>query len=203
MIQTEKWQKDLSVYQDINTTFIIEGNVHDLQPWTYDEGVCEPVPLAKYLHRYLSGVGYDPVVFYDRIDGFHNPYAMEMIQTFHREVDSDGRNDKSISEATELIRKALSNKNRPTAIVFDLANTITSSPDSLSEEAPFPHSREGQRHTGLVLPEQSVYPDSHDHKTGKGSKGGCHKRETRFYGRRGKSVTGRTKENNGRVHGAY
>ena len=134
MIQTEKWQKDLSVYQDINTTFIIEGNVHDLQPWTYDEGVCEPVPLAKYLHRYLSGVGYDPVVFYDRIDGFHNPYAMEMIQTFHREVDSDGRNDKSISEATELIRKALSNKNRPTAIVFDLANTITSSPDSLSEE---------------------------------------------------------------------
>lgn len=28
----EKWQRDLSVYRDINTAFIIEGNVHDLQP---------------------------------------------------------------------------------------------------------------------------------------------------------------------------
>lgn len=135
MIQTEKWQKDLSVYQDINTTFIIEGNVHDLQPWTYeDDGTCEPVPLAKYLHRYLSGTGYDPVIFYNRIDGFNNPYAMEMLQTFHREVDSDGKNNKSISEATELICKALSNKNRPSAMIFDLANTITSTPDNLSEE---------------------------------------------------------------------
>ena len=26
-MQAEKWQKDLAVYRDINTTFIIEGNV--------------------------------------------------------------------------------------------------------------------------------------------------------------------------------
>lgn len=135
MIQVEKWQKDLSVYQDINTTFIIEGNVHDLQPWTYEEdGSCEPIPLSKYLHRYLSEAGYDPVIFYNRIDGFNNRYAMDMVQTFHREVGSNGKNTKSISEATELIRTALNNTNRPTAVIFDLANTIASSPDNLSEE---------------------------------------------------------------------
>lgn len=71
MTQAEKWQKDLAVYQDINTTFIIEGSVHDLQPWIYeDDGTCEPVALSLYLQRYLTEEGYDPVVFYNRIDGF-------------------------------------------------------------------------------------------------------------------------------------
>ena len=51
--EAEKWQKDLAVYRDINTTFIVEGNVHDLQPWIYeDDGTCEPVALSLYLQRY-------------------------------------------------------------------------------------------------------------------------------------------------------
>lgn len=83
MIQAEKWQKDLAVYRSINTTFIIEGNVHDLQPFLYeDDGSCEPVSLSLYLHRYLSAVGYDPIVFYNRIDGFSNPYALDMTASF-------------------------------------------------------------------------------------------------------------------------
>lgn len=135
MIQAEKWQKDLAVYQDINTTFIVEGNVHDLQPWIYeDDGTCEPVALSLYLQRYLTEEGYDPVVFYNRIDGFSNPYALDMVSTFYRGVSSDEKYSKSISAATELIRKTMSNTVRPTAIVVDLANTIASSPDSLSDE---------------------------------------------------------------------
>ena len=135
MIQAEKWQKDLAVYQDINTTFIVEGNVHDLQPWIYeDDGTCEPVALSLYLHRYLTEEGYDPVVFYNRIDGFSNPYALDMVSTFYREVSSDEKSSKSISTATELIRKTMSNTVRPTAVVVDLANTIAASPDNLSDE---------------------------------------------------------------------
>ncbi len=135
MIQAEKWQKDLAVYQDINTTFIIEGNVHDLQPWMYeDDGTCEPVALSLYLHRYLSEVGYDPVIFYNRIDGFSNTYSSDMISTFLRGAASDEKTSKSIGVATEIIRKTMSNTTRPTAIVVDLANTITSSPDNLSED---------------------------------------------------------------------
>lgn len=135
MIQAEKWQKDLAVYQDINTTFIVEGNVHDLQPWIYeDDGTCEPVALSLYLQRYLTEEGYDPVVFYNRIDGFSNPYALDMVSTFYREVSSDEKSSKSISTATELIRKTMSNTVRPTAVVVDLANTIAASPDNLSDE---------------------------------------------------------------------
>lgn len=135
MIQAEKWQKDLAVYQDIHTTFIVEGNVHDLQPWIYeDDGTCEPVALSLYLQRYLTEEGYDPVVFYNRIDGFSNPYALDMVSTFYRGVSSDEKSSKSICVATELIRKAMSNTVRPTAIVVDLANTFAALPDNLSEE---------------------------------------------------------------------
>lgn len=135
MKQAEKWQKDLAVYQDINTTFIIEGNVHDLQPWTYqDDGTCEPISLSLYLHRYLSEVGYDPVIFYNRIDGFDNPFASDMVSTFYREVSTDEKGSKTISVATDLIRKAMANTIRPTAVIIDLANTIATSPDNLTDE---------------------------------------------------------------------
>lgn len=135
MIQAEKWQKDLDVYRDINTTFIIEGNVHDLQPWIYeDEETCEPVSLSQYLHRYLDEVGYDPIVFYNRIDGFTNPYASEMPATFYRNVSTDEKSSRSICSATDSIRKAMANSIRPTAVIFDLANTIAGSPDNLSDE---------------------------------------------------------------------
>ena len=135
MTQAEKWQKDLAVYQDINTTFIIEGSVHDLQPWIYeDDGTCEPVALSLYLQRYLTEEGYDPVVFYNRIDGFFNPYALDMVSTFYREVSADEKSSQSIGNAMELIRKTMSNTVRPTAVVVDLANTIAASPDNLSDE---------------------------------------------------------------------
>lgn len=135
MKQAEKWQKDLAVYRDINTTFIVEGNVHDLQPWIYeDDGTCEPIALSLYLQRYLTEEGYDPVVFYNRIDGFSNPYSMDMVSAFYRGVSSDEKSSKSISTATELIRKAMANTVRPTAIILDLANTIAASPDNLSDE---------------------------------------------------------------------
>lgn len=135
MVQAEKWQKDLAVYKNINTTFIVEGNVHDLQPWIYEENnACEPVSLSLYLQRYLTKEGYNPVVFYNRIDGFSNPYAPDMVATFYRGVSSDEKSSKSISTATELIRKTMSNTVRPTAIIIDLANTITASPDNMSDE---------------------------------------------------------------------
>ena len=47
MIDKEKWQKDLDVYREINSAFIVEGNIHDLQPWVYDEDdYCEPISLC-------------------------------------------------------------------------------------------------------------------------------------------------------------
>ena len=134
MIKSEKWQKDLSVYQDINTTFIIEGNVHDLQPWVYeDDGVCEPICLALYLQRYLSQEGYDPVIFYNRIDGFNNPFSSDMVTTFYRSLNVDEKSCHSIEAATSAIRTTMLSTVRPTAAIIDMANTIISAPDNLSD----------------------------------------------------------------------
>ena len=135
MIKAEKWQKDLAVYMDINSTFIVEGNVHDLQPWIYeDDGTCEPVGLSLFLHRFLSEAGYDPIVFYNRIDGFYNPYADGMLKTFLRGASVEEKEAKSIARATDAIRQTMANTIRPTAMIVDLANTIATSPDNLSEE---------------------------------------------------------------------
>ena len=132
MIEKEKWQKDLDVYREINSTFIIAGNIHDWQPWVYDEDdYCEPISLPNYLHRYLCDLGYDPVVFYNRIDGFYNPIDSSMIKTFRRNYDDK---DLSINKALHIIREAIENTVRPTAIVVDLANTLANSPDNLSDE---------------------------------------------------------------------
>lgn len=132
MIDKEKWQKDLDVYREINSAFIVEGNIHDLQPWIYDEDdYCEPISLLNYLHRYLNGLGYDPVVFYNRIDGFFNPFDSAMLKTFRRNYDDK---DLTICKAIRIIREAIENTVRPTAIVVDLANTLATSPDNLSDD---------------------------------------------------------------------
>lgn len=74
-LELPKWHKDLEIYMNMKTAFIVEGNIHDLQGWVYpEENVCEHVTLDEYLYRYLDGEGYD-VVFYNKIDGFHNLYS--------------------------------------------------------------------------------------------------------------------------------
>ncbi|MCL2672272.1 MAG: AAA family ATPase [Clostridiales bacterium] len=134
MIKSEKWQKDLSVYQDINTTFIIEGNVHDKQPWVYeDDGSYDTIALSDYLHRYLSQEGYDPVIFYNRVDGFHNPFSSHMVKTFYRGLNATEESCRSLEAATDAIRKTMGNTVRPTAVILDMANTIASAPDNLSD----------------------------------------------------------------------
>jgi len=134
LIKSEKWQKDLSVYQDINTTFIIEGNVHDKQPWVYeDDGSYDTIALSDYLHRYLSQEGYDPVIFYNRVDGFHNPFSSHMVKTFYRGLNATEESCRSLEAATDAIRKTMGNTVRPTAVILDMANTIASAPDNLSD----------------------------------------------------------------------
>lgn len=134
MNQIEKWQKDLEVYRSVHTCFIIEGNVHDYQPWVDEEdGSCGPVGLHSYLHRYLTSVGYDTVIFYNRIDGFFNKSNREMQNRFFADAGIGGNVEK-IDEATRAIRTVLGGKDHPTAVILDLANTLSPAPDSLSEE---------------------------------------------------------------------
>lgn len=133
-LELPKWHKDLEIYENMKTAFIVEGNVHDLQGWVYpEENVCEHVTLNEYLYRYLDGEGYDVIVFYNKIDGFHNPYSKAGMKKFFDAAKSNADTCKSFESATIGMRTALENTETPIAIVFDMANTTISSPDMLSE----------------------------------------------------------------------
>ncbi len=133
-LELPKWHKDVEIYENIKTAFIIEGNVHDLQAWVYpEENLCEHVTLNEYLYRYLDGEGYDVIVFYNKIDGFHNPYSRAGIKKFFEIAKTSAETCKSFVSATTAMRTALENVETPVAIVFDMVNTTISSPDMLSE----------------------------------------------------------------------
>lgn len=129
-----KWHKDLSIYQNMKTTFLVEGNVHDLQAWIYpEEEVCEHISLNEYLHRYLAGEGYDVIVFYNKIDGFFNLTSQNSLLRFYELGNMERSACKSFEGATTLMRKVLETTEDAVAIVFDLAHTSISSPDMQSE----------------------------------------------------------------------
>lgn len=151
---SEKWQKDLTVYKDIDTTFIIEGNIHDKQPWFSElEGRHIPVTLTDYLNRYLEGEGYEEIVYYNAIDGFYNRYKPDMVKDFYisagvsekdiRTLVSESNRisirdeEKSpaltVCEATNIVRKALSKSDCPKAVVIEYAKIFAIEPDHMSE----------------------------------------------------------------------
>lgn len=135
-LESPKWHKDLTIYQGMKTAFIIEGNVHDLQAWVYpEENVCEHMPLSAYLNRFLEGEGYDIIVFYNRVDGFFNPYARGGLKRFWEIANAraDDAETRTLARASEIMRRVLDVNDEAVAVVFDLANTAIPAPDSLTE----------------------------------------------------------------------
>ncbi|MGN0177892.1 MAG: AAA family ATPase, partial [Monoglobaceae bacterium] len=132
MLNKEKWQKDLDIYRDVNSTFIIEGNIHDLQLWIDEKNnISDTLGLLNYLYLYLNDKGYQQVVFYNRIDGFSNPYNSSMLKQF---LGKHAGDELSIDDAIKIIRTAMQNTERSSAVIIDLANLMTSSPEGLSDD---------------------------------------------------------------------
>ena len=123
-LEYPKWHKDLAISQSIKTTYVVEGNVNDLQAWVYpDEDYSEHITLDEYLYRYLESAGYDTIVFYNRVDGFTNPFDERQVKTF-LQVSGFPREERcSFEAATTAIRTAMDVKDMALAIVFNMANT--------------------------------------------------------------------------------
>ena len=157
--EKEKWQADLDTFIGIKTTFILSGNVHDLQ-FGYDagSGCTYTVSLNQFLHMHLThDLGYSQVVFYNRVDGFHNPIDDSMVDEFLEPTRNDSaakrlgllqedpRTGKlrgtSFASATEIMRNALTCDDRPVAIVFDIATTAIEAPNRLMEDEREPLTR--------------------------------------------------------------
>lgn len=122
MLEWPKWKKDLDVFHNMKNAFLIEGNVHDLQPWiNEEEQSCSTKSLNEFLYEYLKKIGYDVVVFYNRIDGFFNKESENELKEFFRlSASKNGCCD--LETASAAIRIATENPNVSVAVIFDLAN---------------------------------------------------------------------------------
>lgn len=143
-----KWHLELSRLQDFKSTFILEGNIYDLFQYPSDaESDNDFIKLDRYLYKYLISSGYENVIFYNHVDGFFNEYSQSMFNTFLNYVEEKaaGQSIKkytpSTSKASELIREFITNKERSSAIIMNLASRYVTLPDNLSREENYFYSR--------------------------------------------------------------
>lgn len=142
MLMWPKWKQDLDVFHSMKNAFIIEGNVHDLQVWINNDGtMCSVKPLNTYLYDYLKELGYDSVIFYNKVDGFYGNEkdfkAFKAITGINENACKYQVNEEetcnSFEAASQAMRTATSCETTSTAIIFDLANVVVSSLDVPTE----------------------------------------------------------------------
>ncbi len=149
-----RWRQDIETFEGVRSTFLLTGNVHDLQ-LEFDGDTCFADTLDGCLYSLFTSMGFSQVVFYDRVRGFHNEVDPGMVDEFlrwARDLGTRGekggcgegcaRNAGSIfpdgectfPAAAELIAQTLAAASRCSAVVFDLVTSSLSAPDRLMEE---------------------------------------------------------------------
>ena len=63
MNNISKWQKELNIFSDIKTLFILEDNVYDTYPIETDLDTYF-VEIDEYVYEYLIEQGYQKIIFY-------------------------------------------------------------------------------------------------------------------------------------------
>lgn len=131
----EKWQKDLDVYKDICTFFVIEGNIFDKQPfYDDDEQTYLPVTLSEYLYRYLIDMGYEMVMFHNVVEGFYNKYDDEMEEKFEHCSRVKCRAERAACDDIKTLIEVMNTTDSAKALVLEYAGTFALEPDHLSED---------------------------------------------------------------------
>lgn len=80
MLERAKWQKELLVFARLVNTIVMTGNVNDQYPIINEnvkkiQGFCS---LNVYLARTCQSIGYQGVVSYDPVDGFHHVHGLNL-----------------------------------------------------------------------------------------------------------------------------
>lgn len=145
-----KWHQEIDRFKSFKTTFILDGNVFDLHsyPNHLEDGSVryDLLNLDLYLFKYLQSQGYEMIIYYNHIDGFHNVFDPEQLAQFLNSLDikqtkASTHYQATLHKATEHIRDMLEKREMPTAIVMNLASNYVLSPDDLSEEEMQSYSR--------------------------------------------------------------
>lgn len=138
LLRLPKWHKELDTYRSFCTTFIIEGNVHDLQAMiNVDTDQYRRVSLQQYLKLFFAEKGYKYVGFYNRIEGFAD--YDELKNTFKGVIGDGGKclekdeKNLTVDEAITIIREASKNTSVPCVFVIDLAFFLHTDPSRLED----------------------------------------------------------------------
>ena len=142
-MKISKWHQELDQFLDIKSTFILEGNIYDIQtyPTNLENGEIrwDLMLLDNYIYHYLKDAGYVNVVFYNHIDGFYNEFSKAELESFCEIAKigkPSGENDNvkiDMCEAADVIRSVNQNKETLSAIVLMMASRYVLSADNISE----------------------------------------------------------------------
>lgn len=102
--ELQRWYRELDCFTSIKSTIVLDGNIHDgySYPIFADDGSLKrfiPKPnLESYLDAFLADHDYDIVVFFDPVDGLHQPCRPDQLQAFEQLVKVEekyaGRSDR-------------------------------------------------------------------------------------------------------------
>ena len=85
-MRLSKWHQELDQFIEIKSTFLMEGNIYDMQTYptkTENEEIrWDLMFLDNYVYHYLKDMGYENIVFYNHIDGFYNEFNKDEIDQF-------------------------------------------------------------------------------------------------------------------------
>lgn len=89
MLEYSKWQKELLVFNRLVNTIVLTGNVNDQYPIVNEkeqriQGFCS---LDVYLARSSLGFGYQGVVCYDPVEGFHHIHGLQVKEDAISEIE--------------------------------------------------------------------------------------------------------------------
>lgn len=142
-MKLSKWHQELDQFIDIKSTFVMEGNIYDMQTYPNkmenDEIRWDLMLLDNYIYHYLKDAGYENVIFYNHIDGFYNEFSKEEIDTFcgiTKQGKPNGDNNAvkvDMCQAADIIRSVKQNKEHLNAIVLMMASRYVLSADNISE----------------------------------------------------------------------
>jgi serine/threonine protein phosphatase PrpC/energy-coupling factor transporter ATP-binding protein EcfA2 len=151
-ITLPKYQEDLQLFLGYKNTFILEGEIHDVQPyWSplKDETGKESLHLVfksmdEYFEETLKKAGYRTIVFFDANEGFYNTFDPDWEKKFRailkandieepeKGFTSKERMSKFYS-ACEWVKKGMANTKEPIAFVLNLASRYLVDPTRILE----------------------------------------------------------------------
>ena len=142
-MKLSKWHQELDQFLDIKSTFVMEGNIYDMQTYPTkdenDETRWDLMLLDNYIYHYLKDAGYTNVVFYNHIDGFYNDFSKEELDAFcniAKENKPSGKNTSvkvDMCRAADIIREVNQNRETLNAVVLMMASRYVLSADNVSE----------------------------------------------------------------------